>query len=229
MRQLQIAQLIVIWSLMNLSTQGVWADPQGATTGPATSRPAEQNEIVTTLMHGNSAARLDALKRVVSSSPKGFDGVDDALFPAIASCADDPSAATRSQAAVLIGIRWIQSLPTPMPQALVVEEKLARDPDAQVRHDAVSAGLRRIKDKPDAMVDALIDAAMQPGKYDGPTNGLYQVIIPIKAYTGFLDRPIERRGLEPDVPVRCRASDLAAGRDTVVDTASQWLSTVPQN
>jgi len=33
-------------------------------------------------------------------------------------------------------------------------------------------------------------------------NGLYTVTIPVKAYTGFLDRPIERRGLEPDEPVK---------------------------
>jgi C-terminal processing protease CtpA/Prc len=55
------------------------------------------------------------------------------------------------------------------------------------------------------------------------TNGLYKVVVPVKAYTGSLDRPIERRGLEPDVEVRCTASDLSRGRDTVVETAAEWL------
>ncbi len=55
------------------------------------------------------------------------------------------------------------------------------------------------------------------------TNGLYKVIVPVKPYTGFLDRPIEGRGLEPDVPVRCNAKDLAAGKDTVLETARKWL------
>jgi C-terminal processing protease CtpA/Prc len=55
------------------------------------------------------------------------------------------------------------------------------------------------------------------------TNGLYQVTFPVKAYTGFLDRPIERRGLEPDVPVRQNAKDLAAGRDTVLEAAKADL------
>jgi C-terminal processing protease CtpA/Prc len=55
------------------------------------------------------------------------------------------------------------------------------------------------------------------------TNGLYQVVVPVKAYAGFLDRPIERRGLEPDVEVRCTATDLARGRDTVVEAAASWL------
>ncbi len=58
------------------------------------------------------------------------------------------------------------------------------------------------------------------------TNGLYRVIVPVKAYAGFLDRPIERRGIEPDVPVRCTARDLAGGRDTVAEAAADWLHRV---
>jgi C-terminal processing protease CtpA/Prc len=55
------------------------------------------------------------------------------------------------------------------------------------------------------------------------SNGLYKVIVPVKSYTGFLDRTIERRGLEPDVAVRVTSTDLAAGRDTVLETARRWL------
>ncbi len=55
------------------------------------------------------------------------------------------------------------------------------------------------------------------------SNGLYKVEIPVKAYTGFLDRPIERRGLEPDVAVRCSARDISRGRDTVAEAAAEWL------
>jgi len=54
-------------------------------------------------------------------------------------------------------------------------------------------------------------------------NGMYKVTFPVKAYTGFLDRPIERRGLEPDVPLRQNAKDLAAGRDTVLQAAKAYL------
>ena len=35
-------------------------------------------------------------------------------------------------------------------------------------------------------------------------NGLYRVRYPVKLYRGFLDRPIERRGLEPDEPLMPR-------------------------
>ncbi len=56
-------------------------------------------------------------------------------------------------------------------------------------------------------------------------NGLYQVVIPVKAYPGFLDRPIERRGIEPDSEVRPNARDLAAGKDTVAEAAAAWLAT----
>ena len=43
----------------------------------------------------------------------------------------------------------------------------------------------------------------------------------------FLDRPIERRGIEPDVPVRMTATDLAAGVDTVLETAKRSLIETP--
>lgn len=55
------------------------------------------------------------------------------------------------------------------------------------------------------------------------TNGLFKVQYPVKAYRGYLDRPIERRGLEPDVLVRQNAGDLAAGRDTVLEMAKRYL------
>jgi carboxyl-terminal processing protease len=54
-------------------------------------------------------------------------------------------------------------------------------------------------------------------------NGAYRVRFPVKLYKGFLDRPIEHRGLEPDVPVRNNAADLAAGKDTVLEAARQYL------
>jgi carboxyl-terminal processing protease len=55
------------------------------------------------------------------------------------------------------------------------------------------------------------------------TNGLYQVTFAVRARRGFLDRPIEGRGLEPDVPVRCKAADLAVGKDTVLEAAREYL------
>ncbi len=54
-------------------------------------------------------------------------------------------------------------------------------------------------------------------------NRLYRVQLPVKAYGGFLDRPIERRGLEPDVEVKQSAADLAKGRDTVLEAAKEYL------
>ena len=55
------------------------------------------------------------------------------------------------------------------------------------------------------------------------SNGLYKVVFAVRARRGFLDRPIEGRGLVPDVPVRCSAADLAAGKDTVLETARRYL------
>lgn len=55
-------------------------------------------------------------------------------------------------------------------------------------------------------------------------NGKYKVTFPIKPYAGFLDRPIERQGIEPDVPVAVTAADIAAKRDTVLEAARQYLA-----
>ena len=56
-------------------------------------------------------------------------------------------------------------------------------------------------------------------------NGLFKARFPVKAYRGYLDRPIERRGLEPDVVVRQSAEDLAKLRDTVLEAAKNSLLT----
>ena len=69
-------------------------------------------------------------------------------------------------------------------------------------------------------------ASSRKAVYELP-GGLFKVVVPVKPYTGFLDRPIEVRGLEPDEPVRCSAADLAGGRDTVVAAAVRWLATLP--
>ncbi len=58
-------------------------------------------------------------------------------------------------------------------------------------------------------------------------NGLYKVQFPVKAYRGFLDRPIERRGLEPEVPVKPKAQDIAERRDTVLEAAKAYLWNLP--
>jgi len=54
-------------------------------------------------------------------------------------------------------------------------------------------------------------------------NGLYMVSFPVKAYKGYLDRPIERVGLMPDVYIRQNAQDLIERRDTVLEAARQYL------
>ena len=54
-------------------------------------------------------------------------------------------------------------------------------------------------------------------------NKLFKVTFPVKPYKGYLDRIIERRGLEPDVEILQTAKDLAAGKDTVLEAAREWL------
>ena len=53
-------------------------------------------------------------------------------------------------------------------------------------------------------------------------GGLFRAVFPVKAYKGFLDRPIERIGLEPDVAVKQTAKDLEQGTDTVLQAAREY-------
>lgn len=60
-------------------------------------------------------------------------------------------------------------------------------------------------------------------------NGHFEVRIPVRPRRGFLDRPIEWQGIEPDEVVKPTAADLAAGRDTVLLRAIEWTkSPAPQ-
>ena len=54
-------------------------------------------------------------------------------------------------------------------------------------------------------------------------GGLFRATFPVKAYKGFLDRPIERIGLVPDVTVKQTAKDLEQGTDTVLEAAREYL------
>ncbi len=54
-------------------------------------------------------------------------------------------------------------------------------------------------------------------------GGTYRVIYSVKAYRGFLDRPIERLGIEPDVVVPHKAESIAKGKDEVLAAARSHL------
>lgn len=54
-------------------------------------------------------------------------------------------------------------------------------------------------------------------------HGDYKVIFSVKAYKGFLDRPIERLGIEPDVEVHQTARGLAERTDAVLEAARRYL------
>lgn len=55
-------------------------------------------------------------------------------------------------------------------------------------------------------------------------HGDYKVRFSVKAYRGFLDRPIERIGIEPDVEVHQTAEGLSNQSDAVLNAARQYLS-----
>ena len=54
-------------------------------------------------------------------------------------------------------------------------------------------------------------------------DGKFRGRIPFKFYKGYLDRIIERQGLEPNFPVRQSDRDLADGIDSVLQSARKYL------
>ncbi|MCK4790321.1 MAG: hypothetical protein KAV87_41675, partial [Desulfobacteraceae bacterium] len=54
-------------------------------------------------------------------------------------------------------------------------------------------------------------------------NGLYKVKFPVKAYKGYLARPIERLGLKPDVLILQNRQDIIKRRDTALEVAKRYL------
>lgn len=58
-------------------------------------------------------------------------------------------------------------------------------------------------------------------------GGTYRVIYSVKAYSGYLDRPIERLGIAPDVVVHHQAESIAQGKDEVLAAARNYLSKMP--
>ena len=54
-------------------------------------------------------------------------------------------------------------------------------------------------------------------------NKLFKITFPVKPYRGYLDRIIERRGLEPEVEVRQSAADLRNAKDTMLEAAREFL------
>ena len=54
-------------------------------------------------------------------------------------------------------------------------------------------------------------------------GGAYRVIYSVKAYRGFLDRPIERLGIEPNVVLYHTAESISQGKDEVLIAARKHL------
>ncbi|TWU04058.1 S41 family peptidase [Neorhodopirellula pilleata] len=55
-------------------------------------------------------------------------------------------------------------------------------------------------------------------------GGAYRVIYSVKPYRGFLDRPIERLGIEPDVVVHHTAESISQSKDQVLMAARRYLA-----
>jgi carboxyl-terminal processing protease len=156
---------IAVWlalamnSLACLAAGQVWA-----------TRPSDAKDVERVLAGTDSAAKTTAIQYLANHLQIARE-MDDSALTELAKCADDPSPELRSATAVLVGLRWVQMRSEPSPSAVAIELKLAEDPDLEVRHDAVSAGLKFIKDKSDEVVSGLVQAGMDVRAYDERLEG----------------------------------------------------------
>ncbi|MDZ8117923.1 HEAT repeat domain-containing protein [Pontiella agarivorans] len=145
------------------------AQPVPAATTNAVTKPHKLS-IQGALTFGPTPMKMHALSTITQHRIKG--AVDETYLPGFKACAEDTSPAVRSLAAKMLGEYYIQNQPAPNPEALQTLEKLASDPSADVRYNALFSGLTEVVQKSDNLVKQLVDAAAVNRE-----EGLYAKII----------------------------------------------------
>lgn len=128
--------------------------PEAQTNAPSTPGTISIQEM---LVIGNSGLRLHSLAMITQGKVKS--GVDESFMPGFKACAEDPGTPIRSVAARIMGQELVAGKDNPNPEAVELLMKLAKDESADVRFSAVYYGLSQLKDKPDAVVEMLLDVA----------------------------------------------------------------------
>lgn len=115
--------------------------------------------MVDALEDGRSADRLLMLGLIEQEGVLQI--MDETQIKSFAQCAEDPSPAVRRLVARMVGQRWIWSIPEPDPDAVALAMALSRDPDRDVRYDAVYFGLSTLPRKSERIVRRLLEIAFE--------------------------------------------------------------------
>jgi uncharacterized protein (TIGR03067 family) len=124
------------------------------------------------LANGNSAERLESIN-VLRRNRSLMSLMDDSFIDAWAACTKDKNVKVRREVARSLGYRWPwESGKEPNARAVNLILELSHDQDRQVRYNCVYHGLQGIPDKPDAIVQRLVDIGVE-SPYE---NNLYDAI-----------------------------------------------------
>jgi len=137
-----------------------------ATSATAFAQPAETNapsprhktvSVREMLVIGSSGLKLHSLAMITQGKVQG--PIDASYLPGFEVCANDSALPVRSVTARLLGKHFVQGRANPDPKAVALLMKLSNDKSPDVRFNAVHYGLTRIRKKPQAVVERLVDVA----------------------------------------------------------------------
>ncbi|MHC1764312.1 MAG: hypothetical protein AB9869_08395 [Verrucomicrobiia bacterium] len=116
---------------------------------------SELPEIKRTLAEGSSKDRSDVIGKIFRDRITLI--MDDSFIPAFAACARDESSDIRQNVAKLVGEDWIWHATEQSSAAIALLMEMTRDPDRQVRYDAVYHGLSTVRGKSDELIRRLVE------------------------------------------------------------------------
>lgn len=130
-------------------------------------------DIKNILQTGSSLQRKEAQQLIMKERITPI--MDDSFISAFAACANDPDAGVRSDAARLIGGRWIWEVPVQSSEAIELMLRLSQDSDREVRYNAVYYGLSVVQNKNEIIIRRLLEMAFddrEPNLYGRIAWGL---------------------------------------------------------
>lgn len=126
-------------------------------------------EFRTSLEKGDSARRRETLDLIQRDRIDLI--MDDSFILAFGVASDDPDPKVRDSITTIAGHRWVWNSPTQSAEAIDLMMRLSRDPNQGVRRAANYYGLSTIRNRTDAVVERMIEMAMNDGFHNRDFRG----------------------------------------------------------
>ncbi|HEY5653869.1 MAG TPA: hypothetical protein VIR63_05840 [Pontiella sp.] len=146
--------LYLLSALLGTAHLSTAQPPPALTNAPAAPKSISLQEM---LVIGPSGLKLHSLAMITQG--KAANGIDASFLPGFKVCSEDTAAPVRSITAKLLGTHFIKEKENPNKEAVALLIELAKDTAADVRYNAVYHGLSHLQEKPDEVIELLIDIA----------------------------------------------------------------------